>query len=160
MKTRTIFIASTMLMLTAVLHAQNKADPKVIASGGSHFLQNGIHLDYTMGEFMVQTLGTNTRFTQGFQQPGLEFGVGTIDPAFVGKITLLPNPAMDFIEIHIDGVGLFEVYLFNMLGEAFHKEVFIEKINIPIANLSAGAYALTITQNGHLVYSGIMEKVK
>ena len=151
---------TALLWITSWLSAQNKVDPEVLSSAGSHFQIPGLHLDYTMGEFMVQTLGTNPRFTQGFQQPGLEFIIGTIDPDYAGKIRIYPNPASEWMKVEIDEDGLFEIHLLSLQGASIVRQVFISTADVNITSLVPGLYAFTISKDGTNVYSDILEKIK
>lgn len=149
-----------LLSMTCVAHAQIKADPDVIASCGSHFLVPGLHMDFTMGEFMVQTLNTNPRFTQGFHQPGLDMKVGFIHPSFTNTFRFYPNPTRDILYMTIDEAGVFEFQLFDLAGRVMKKENFSSSLAIELNALHAGIYPFAIYQNDKLLYSNILEIAK
>jgi len=138
--------------------AQTKISHQVIASSGDQMQSASMHLDFTMGEFMIESLGSDPKVTHGFQQPQLSMMVRVVDPLFAGKIKVYPNPVHDVLNVAIEEEGAFHLVIIDMYGKEILSNEFSTLKQMNIKHLTPGSYALVIAKNGLTVYSGIFEK--
>jgi len=117
-----------------------------------------MHLDFTMGEFMIESLGSDPKVTHGFQQPHLSMMVRVVDPLFAGKIKVYPNPVHDVLNVAIEEEGAFHLVIIDMYGKEILSNEFSSFKQMNLKQLTPGSYALVIAKNGLTVYSGIFEK--
>lgn len=98
-----------MLLLLSINYSLSFGQSIIAADGG----QGGtgkVRIEWTLGEFAIETLQTpNGLLTQGFHQPGLQvvripspdIGLALATPASL-KVHLAPNPVQDLLNIKID----------------------------------------------------------
>ena len=90
--------------------------PAVIASAGTTLKTATAQIEFTLGEFMVQTLGSDPKFTQGFHQGDLKVTTATFDLSFSGNVEIYPNPTSDRVFIEIEPLDEAEVNVFSSSG--------------------------------------------
>jgi len=75
------------------------ATPSVIASDGDHINAGSFHLDYTVGEVVIETVyGDSLTLTQGFHQPNLML-ISGIDELPELTVKVYPNPTAGQLQI-------------------------------------------------------------
>ena len=133
--------------------------PQVLASGGAHFQSSSLHLDYTLGEFMVKTLDGSERLTQGFHQPGLEFITHVLDPFFENKIKIYPNPVSEFLAIIIEEEGNYEIQISDLQGRTIKSIAGDMQLRLSLQDLAPGMYVLTISHHHQLIQAALIDKI-
>ena len=152
-----------LLILTSISKAtiaQTKLDPQVIASSGQHLENSTVHMDFTLGEFMVRNVKGNSQITQGFQQSQLSMMIPVIEPSFEGKIVVFPNPVPATLTISVQQEGTFVVRIYNLPGTVVLQKQFSGTAYIDMKMLAPGSYGLIITSGNNPLYTSIIEKTK
>lgn len=142
------------------LIAQTKFTPDGISSAGQHLQGASLNFEFTLGEFVVGTIGTAPKATQGFNQPALDLMIGVIDPEYEGKIHVFPNPANDILNVTIESKEVFELRLFDLDGILLQSKGFSTTTQLEISKLVQGIYVLDIRKKEAPVFSVIIEKMK
>lgn len=132
------------------------AELQVVSSAGSSYQVNGIVLDWTLGEVVIQTLDRPSgMITQGFHQPSYTLVSVSPIPAELGNVLVSPNPFLAEVSITIaftkpqHGV----IKLFDMTGKELWKKGFegnavVEKYDA--SSLSSGPYLLVVSVSDDL----------
>lgn len=131
---------------------------KVISNQGSSGTVNGITLDWTIGEPIVETVTTAAFiFTQGFHQPLLNSEILGINKENDLSVVIWPNPVNYMLNININNHNESELILklFGVRGR-FIKQISANhldtKISINVSDLSSGIYFLHISSSNGLSY--------
>ncbi len=151
MKVRTLFTAG-LLCLHLTSSAQNVISRSVLAIGGET-LNNGRNtIEFTIGEFAIQTLYADDNIiTQGFHQGDLDATVATSEyQKQTFEYLLYPNPANSHFFILIRDLLLYNAHLrlYNVRGEvisSFQKDIVSGvPLSIDTSSLPSGIYQLNI----------------
>ncbi len=97
-------ILLTLIIFAPISLGAQEIERQVIANSGNHSTKGPISLEWTLGEPMVQTFGNKAPIlTQGLHQPCI-YATSLEEHLAVGmKVKVFPNPAADYIHIHIVG---------------------------------------------------------
>ena len=142
MKTLTFVITycflSLMLTVPKVVCGQ-----QVIASAGATYQTAHGSINWTLGEPITETIGTDYILTQGFHQS--RFVVTAAEPG-PGSFNVFPNPFEDVLQIHASESDIGSIYrLLNTNGnEIDHGTVTGANTQVPMARYSQGVYVLMI----------------
>ncbi|MEO6130782.1 MAG: T9SS type A sorting domain-containing protein [Saprospiraceae bacterium] len=158
-KTGMLSFCLVLFHMTGWSQSTTFAKPQVLSSGGQHFATANTHLDYTLGEFMVQTLDGIFRLSQGFHQPGLEAITEVVNPFFDGKIDIYPNPTSGLLRINLHVDGKFEMNIYDLQGRQMMQEVFSITTLLHLDQLYPGPYLLNITHHGYRVSASLINKM-
>lgn len=126
-------------------------------AGGSSKTLAGYTVDFTVGETVILTAGTNPSVTQGFQQPLTRRDLPDSNLGAAGwYIKVFPNPVHDQLTIHtyMDRPGNLNVQLVDMQGRVLRSEQlnFLQGYNDVTFNtgsLARGVYVLYISDGIH-----------
>ena len=129
------------LILAIGLNAQ-KITPTVIANAGN-VVKNATHsIEWTLGEFMTETLKNNNgSITQGFHQANLLFVA--VDDAEIAGLEVFPNPVNATLTIKNGSEESLNLNISHISG----SEIFKDKIttgteSLNFSNYPAGIYFL------------------
>ena len=150
---RPSFIYTTLLCLLAGI-TQAQSQPPVLqavtAGGGTSTALPGYTIDFTIGETVIQTAGTDPACTEGMQQPIV--ATTKIDSNLLTAswyINVYPNPVHDQITIHtyMDHAGELDVRLIDVLGRVilsgrYTLQQGYNDILVTTGTLSRGVYVL------------------
>jgi hypothetical protein len=117
------------LILAIGLNAQ-KITPTVIANAGN-VVKNATHsIEWTLGEFMTETLKNNNgSITQGFHQANLLFVA--VDDAEIAGLEVFPNPVNATLTIKNGSEESLNLNISHISG----SEIFKDKITIGTESL-------------------------
>ncbi|MBK9109061.1 MAG: hypothetical protein IPM92_12030 [Saprospiraceae bacterium] len=108
------------LLLNATAFAQ-RITPVVISNGGNYLKTGSFGLEWTLGEFMVETLnGPTNKITQGFHQTNITI-VTTNNPGISG-LSVYPNPFSDYLIIENTRPSEIEFHLMNAEGRCIESK--------------------------------------
>lgn len=130
--------------------AQEK-DLNVVAAAGTSYEANGLVLDWTLGEVIIQTLeNPSVTLTQGFHQPQYSLVAVHTIPTDKGVISVLPNPFLEGFEIKIKFKNSEKgtVHLYTMDGSLIWKDIFEGKEILKkydATALPSGSYMLSVS---------------
>lgn len=130
----------------------------VIASAGGISKSDKISLEWTLGEFAVETItAAKNLYTQGFHQPVLMVKSFHSPPKPVlasdlldnYKIVLAPNPAKSFVNVYLSAKNSekFFLSLYDMNGkEVQSKQVSgtVLSVRIEMGSLPSGIYLVNV----------------
>lgn len=132
--------------------------PSILASAGGSDKTSTISLDWTMGEYAVETIfSADNMYTQGFNQPYLIItssgSVAANDGVY--KISIAPNPVLSVLNFSI--ASLHNIQVFVSVADIAGR-IFIQKIarssfgnmQIDFKGLPAGTYNLIVREAGSL----------
>lgn len=148
------------LWLALCLAQSLSAQQGVVSSGGDHFSQNG-SVAYSVGQIAFASINDETgNLNPGLQQPFLAGFVGTSDFHSDYLFKLYPNPANQFLCIHL----LTDEYLtggqdliarvYDVKGNLLITKRLETAINtIPIRDLSDAMYFVQIGQSNTTLHS-------
>jgi hypothetical protein len=129
-----------------------KLERSIISPAGGSSLTPKYTLDWTMGEFAIETVSSNGKmYTQGFHQP-LQIITTTAPVTRTGiiyNIAMAPNPVLSVLNFSISSVKT--VIVFVTIADA-HGIIFKQyKVNsangslqINMSGLPSGTYTLTV----------------
>ena len=140
------------------VNAQSKIEPQTLSSSGENLQNDNLSIDFTLGEFMVQTLGSDPRVTQGFQQADPEVIIKVLDPAFEKKIRIFPNPTMELLNIEFDDPNEFRLVISDLNGMPVLTKQFSLSTQVNLRNINSGTFSLSITSGDQLIYCALFEK--
>ena len=133
----------------------------VLGSAGMHSVSpSGVHLSWTIGEPVVETVSDNTYIlTQGFHQPWQPQETIGEPPPIEPQLTVnvYPNPVRELLTVSLENnqsTLLFDLY--DISGRLIaHQESAPnqELVTFPIRWLSAGSYLLQITTKNYSVHT-------
>ncbi|HEY8688673.1 MAG TPA: T9SS type A sorting domain-containing protein [Chitinophagaceae bacterium] len=128
-------------------------DPSIISAAGGSDKTSTISLDWTMGEYAVETITSASKmYTQGFHQPLLIETITTARTASDADnytISIAPNPIISIVNFGIVSTKAGRVFITisDVNGLIFiQKNIAINSGNIQIdmSSLRAGTYMLTV----------------
>lgn len=164
---RPSFIYTTLFCLLAGGITQVQSQPPVLqaitAGGGTSTALPGYTIDFTVGETVIQTAGTDPACTEGMQQPVTE--TTKIDSNLLNAswyIRVYPNPFHDQLTVHayMDHAGELDFRLFDILGRVilsgryFLNQGYNDEFIIT-GPLSRGTYVLYMFDEVHLKYQSV-----
>lgn len=132
--------------------------PDVIASSGGYYESKIGTLSWTLGECIPETFSNGSfTLTQGFQQGIYTINTSTDNTENQLKITVYPNPAIDFIRLEIQP-SLHNIYSFVLTdsnGKFLKQEkITSERTKIELVGYSSNAFILNVfTANKMLLKS-------
>ena len=162
---RTVVYTTLLLGLFGnVVQTQAQPEQQVIATaGGTSTSLTGYTIDFTIGETVILTAGTDPACTQGFQQP--EIAATKIDSNLLNAswyIKVYPNPLHDRLTVHayMDHAGELDLRLTDILGRVVLRGrfSFLQGYNDALINtgtLSRGVYVLYMFDAVHLKYQSV-----
>lgn len=130
----------------------------VIASAGGTDRTSAVSLEWTLGEFAVETItATKNLYTQGFHQPilavrNIQFLPGSEsrdDLLSSYKVLLAPNPVQSFVNVYIRSREneKFSLTLYDMNGKRILKKLLGGSdlsVRIEMGHYSSGIYLMDI----------------
>jgi hypothetical protein len=129
-----------------------KLERSIISPAGGSSLTPKYTIDWTMGEFAVETISSNGKmYTQGFHQP-LQIITSTSPVTRTGivyNISIAPNPVTSILNFSISSVNNIRVFvtIADIHGVIF-KQYNVSSANgtlqIDMTGLPAGTYTLTV----------------
>lgn len=144
------------LLLLQFIKAQ-EISPFILSSAGSFYKPNDISISFTIGELVIETIGTTDHtLTQGFQQGSWTISSIATNPFPVIEIKVYPNPANDFIIIEwMDEQNAeFNIELYDLMGrKVIHKtaSALQTQFELRIDNLTQSVYILRIRDTDNMV---------
>lgn len=134
------------LLLNATAFAQ-RITPVVTSNGGNYLKTGSFGLEWTLGEFMVETLnGPTNKITQGFHQTNITI-VTTNNPGISG-LSVYPNPFRDYLIIENSNPSEIEFHLINAEGRCIESKIIPSGIQEwKIESIPAGVYFLEAKSN-------------
>jgi hypothetical protein len=131
-----------------------KLDRSVVSAAGGSSLTPKYTLDWTMGEFAIETVSSNGKmYTQGFHQP-IQVITTTAPVARSGivyNISMAPNPVLTTLNFSISSPNTNSPGVFVTISDA-HGIIFKQykvssangSLQIDMSGLPAGTYTLTV----------------
>jgi hypothetical protein len=137
--------------------AQAPAVQQVIGAGGGSKLVGGYTIDFTVGETVIATAGSDPSCTEGFHQPLTARDLP--DPNLINAawyIKVYPNPVHGQLTIHtyMDRAGELDLRLVDLLGRVLVVShfSFLQGYNdatINMGSLVRGVYVLSVIDRIH-----------
>ena len=154
---------TVLMIFCAVSSKAQTIEPSVLAPGGGSAKTSTVSLDWTLGEFAVESIFTAGKmYTQGFNQPYL-----IIRPTIVlapdknlYKIVVAPNPVQSILNFSIN--SLKDIMVSVSVADIQGKTLIQRKVNsvagylqINFQSLAKGTYILTVREaaSGHVIQS-------
>ncbi len=133
-----------------ILSVMGLSAQSVIVPFGGDATDGGFTVSYTVGQVAVQANSDgSTTIYEGVQQP-YEIQIIGIDnyPGITLNAVVFPNPTIGNVQLTINDEQLEgEVKVFDMNGKfLFVKKIEGENTEIPMSDLSAGAYFVNVCQ--------------
>jgi hypothetical protein len=139
-------------------------DPSIISAAGGSDKISTLSLDWTMGEYAVETITSPGKmYTQGYQQPLLitaAITARTTSDADNYTISIAPNPIVSIVNFGITSTKAGRVFI--TIGD-IHGVIFIQKniavnsgsLQIDMSSLPPGTYSLTVRDGvaAHIIKS-------
>lgn len=120
----------------------------VIASSGKSQVNNGIEIDWTLGQLSVAHLKQGSYLQAGFQNNNDE--VILIDDDGIIQAKIFPNPFSDMLNIEIELVEDLQINIYNMYGQLIHKcPTEIANQIIDTRSWSVGTYIIAVEAPGN-----------
>jgi len=138
------------LIVSAFGFSQNLS-PSIISSQGSFDEAEGITLEWTLGESIIETINhQNEIYTQGFHQPFIYSRLEIQDHLNAFNIVVSPNPVNAIVNISVDGNynSQLIIHLFDVNGKIIKKTTSsgnYNDITLNVIELSSGIYILKIS---------------
>jgi hypothetical protein len=157
------FFLVLIVICAAVSSKAQTIEPSVLASGGGTAKTSTVSIDWTLGEFAVETIFTTGKmYTQGFNQPFLIIRPSIIlTPATnFYKISVAPNPVHSILNFNIKSRNDIQVSV--SVADIQGKTLLQRKVNsvsgylqIDFKGLAAGTYILTVREaaSGQIIQS-------
>ncbi|MDB5222968.1 MAG: hypothetical protein JWN83_1635 [Chitinophagaceae bacterium] len=146
-----LFLLCIVICFSVSTKAQTLNQTIIAPAGGSSLTPN-YTLDWTMGEFAVETVSTAAKmYTQGFHQP-LQIITTTAPVTRTGigyNISYAPNPVLSILNFSISSVNTINVFvtIADIHGVIF-KQYTVSSANgslqINMNGLPPGTYTLTV----------------
>jgi cyanophycinase-like exopeptidase len=76
--------------------------------------------------------------------------VGSVSQLNANKVSIIPNPSSDFIQIELP--GNFKIRIFNTLGELLKEELIQSNSIISVSDLASGVYMISIIDENQQVF--------
>lgn len=134
-----------------------QAVQQVVGAGGGSRVLGGYTIDFTVGETVILTAGTDPSCTQGFQQPVTLKDLPDSNIGAAGwYIKVYPNPVEGQLTVHgfMDRAGEMDLQVIDISGRVLlvRPLFFLQGYNdasLNLASLSHGVYMLSITDRIH-----------
>lgn len=111
-----IFVFGLIAVCSAVSQSISKS---TISSSGRSQIQNGIEIDWTVGQLSIAYAAEGEYLQAGFQQNDDELIIRDDDGIIQAKI--FPNPFSDILNIEIELVSDLKINIYNILGQLVHQ---------------------------------------
>lgn len=141
-------------LICVSLNARSQSpDPSIISSAGGSGKTSTISLDWTMGEYAVETISSaGEMYTQGFHQPLLitpSTIIRTTPDGAVYNILVAPNPIISIVNFSITSTKNIKVFITisDVNGLIFIQRNIISNsgsLQINMNGLPPGTYSLTV----------------
>jgi len=147
----------TAILLFFVLYTSHLCAQQVISTCGTSFSDGTTSISWTLGEMVTETMETNSGIiTHGLHQTLLE--VSTSETHFPQSdfIMAYPNPAHDFILLHLTGKDLkgMKYALYNATGNLLLEGTIDEEITkISFIPLPPAVYFIKITKGEKFIHT-------
>jgi len=147
----------TCIVLLFVLCTSHLCAQQVISTCGASFSDGTKSIDWTLGEMVIETMETNSEIiTHGLHQTRLE--VSTSEDHFPQSdfIMVYPNPAHDFIYLHLTGKDLkgMKYALYNATGSLLLEGTIEEEIKkISFIPLPPAVYFIKMIKGEQLIHT-------
>lgn len=151
------------LIIPLIFFTNVLAGQSVVASAGESWNNGALTLDWTLGEFAIETYQNNqTILTQGFHQPN--YGDVSSSPDLKNEIEfqLFPNPTFGVfvLETHNSIDQNFDVFIHDSNGKLVQHLKARGNGLIDLSQFGNGNYFLTIKNNfGELINSRKITKI-
>jgi len=160
------FAALLICLLFSCLSVRSQsynADHFVIANSGDFYDDGTNQLSFTIGETIIQTIGTKSTFlTQGFQQSGFIItNLEELTP-FNYQVSTYPNPAGDFLYLETNKEFPMEISVFDLNGrELMHSSSRNKVTQLNFTGMPNAAYLLYVKDEaGTMVKTFQIQKVQ
>jgi hypothetical protein len=129
-----------------------KLERSIISAAGGSSLTPKYTLDWTMGEFAIETVSSNGKmYTQGFHQP-IQIITSTAPVAKTGivyNISIAPNPVLSVLNFSISSVNTVSVLvtiadIHGVILKQYKVNSDNGSLQIDMSGLTAGTYTLTV----------------
>lgn len=146
------------LILLTLSFYQTKAQsitPEIVASSGEHFETAGVQLSWTLGEPVVETLGSSIAIlTQGFHQS--DGFISNIQEESNALLTIMsfPNPTNGMITFTASEPTLGNIYLsvYDMQGKLISQDQIVvtgTSFQKDLTEYNSGIYLIVIKDQTH-----------
>lgn len=152
-----IFLSLTGTILFNKSGAQTLPVQQVIGAGGGSNTIGRLTIDFTIGETVIATAGSDPSCTEGFHQPLMARDLpdsNLINAAWYMKV--YPNPVHDQLTIHayMDRSGELDLRLIDIMGRVLlvRQVSFVQGYNdftIYTSSLARGIYVLSVIDRVH-----------
>jgi hypothetical protein len=124
----------------------------VYGTSGGFGASSTANVSWSIGETLTETvIGSDTRLTQGFEQPRFNLTIGVVENEAAWSIGVYPNPTADMLSVELteDHVDAYAV-LFDATGKrAFEQRITARKTMLDLSALPAGEYFLDLRDLHH-----------
>ncbi len=157
-----------MLLLLLIAAATQAQDQSVLSAAGGSSLTPNYTLDWTMGEYAVETITTaNKMYTQGFHQP-LQV-VAATNPVeksgVVYNISIAPNPVVSILNFSISSKNDVRVFvtvtnIHGVIFKQFNVNSAAGSLQIDMNGLPPGTYTLIVRDgvSAHIIKTYLIIK--
>ena len=128
---------------------------EIYAVGGDYFSQINGSLDWTMGEFMIDTYTNGSNFlTQGFHQGSEEAVISIVEVFQNTTYKAYPNPTTGELTIAVSGLTNEnvnrEVQILDIAGKILKKETWqhTNTIKLDLSEYATGYYLIRVLGSG------------
>ena len=146
-------LLSFLVILCICISANSQSlERTIIASAGGSSLTPKYTIDWTMGEFAIETVSMDGKmYTQGFHQP-IQI-ITTSAPAaragIVYNISIAPNPVLSTLNFSISSVKTVKVFvtladIHGIVFKQYHVNSANGSLQINMNGLPAGTYTITV----------------
>lgn len=149
---KSLFYILCLFTLSCNCIAQGQLQSVIANGGGLNILTPDINVSWTVGEAVVQTIGSEYVLTQGFHQPFPEGYLSISDPGIKGlTMSIYPNPASSvlFLVFESDKSLFLKVQIYNVQVQeltTFDFNTSNHIYSVDLKNYSSGMYYATITE--------------
>ena len=135
--------------------------PEAFSSGGSHHEVSDLILDWTLGEFVTETIHSNgTQLTQGYHQGNLNISTRTLDLHSDLILNIYPNPTAQSVILETQKIESQKIMVFDMLGHMLlYKEISEYETSIDLSPFSDGIYLLAVQSGRAIIQWVTIEKI-
>ena len=140
-----------LIVVLACFHF-NLMSQEVISSQGESYLNNGIELDFTLGEPVVESMTNQTiEIYQGFHQPSIRI-LDVTDYSSPIKISAFPNPTQELVHIKLDCAENLTYLIYDEQGKLLQEKTnHAIETTLNLETFNSGIYNLIIQQQGEVI---------
>jgi hypothetical protein len=143
------------------MFASKAQDQSVLASAGDYNKNSSFSLEWTLGEFAVETISSSAKmYTQGFNQSFII--IASTKPVaennIVYNISVAPNPILSILNFNINSKNNIKVFVTvaDVRGVIFMQKTASsssDNLQLDFKGLPAGTYTLTVRDgvNAHII---------